>query len=56
MSLIQLFSDVDDRKLVSTFSENFIEKVFVDKGYISKKLTNSLALDDITLITKLKKI
>jgi hypothetical protein len=29
--------------------------VFADRGYISKKLTDSLALDDISLITTLKK-
>lgn len=36
-------------------TKNFIGKLFGDKGYISKKLTELLALDDVELITKLKK-
>ncbi len=54
--------NVDDRKSVPTLMKNFIGKVFADKGYVSspdsyvsQKLTDLLALDDITLITTLKK-
>jgi len=35
--------------------KGFAGKVFADKGYISKKLAETLALDNITLITTLKK-
>jgi len=47
--------NVDDRKPVPTLVKKFVGKVFGDKGYISQKLTDLLALDDITLITTLKK-
>ena len=43
--------NVDDRNPVPTLVKGFVGKVFTDKSYISKKL----ALDDITLITTLKK-
>jgi hypothetical protein len=46
---------VDDRKPVPSLLKHFIGKVFGDRGYISKKLAELLALDDIELITTLKK-
>ncbi len=36
-------------------TKNFIGKLFGDKGYISKKLAELLAMNDVELITKLKK-
>jgi hypothetical protein len=36
-------------------AKNFIGKLLGDKGYISKKLIELLALDDVELTTKLKK-
>ena len=47
--------NVDDRTPVPTLTKNFIGKLFGDRGYISQKLTDLLALDDIELITTLKK-
>ena len=47
--------NVDDRKPVPTLLKNFVGKVFGDRGYISKKLTELLATDNIELITTLKK-
>ena len=47
--------NVDDRKPMPTLMKSFIGKVFADKGYILQKLTDLLVLDDITLITTLKK-
>ena len=47
--------NVDDRAPVPKMAKNFIGKLFGDKGYISKKLTELLAIDDVELITKLKK-
>ena len=47
--------NVDDRVPVPQLTKNFVGKLFGDKGYISKKLTELLALDDVELITKLKK-
>ncbi len=47
--------NVDDRVPVPKMTKNFIGKLFGDKGYISKKLTELLAIDDIKLITKLQK-
>lgn len=47
--------NVDDRKPVPEMLKNFIGKVFGDRGYISKKLTELLASDDVELITTLKK-
>ena len=35
--------------------KNFIGKLFGDKGYISKKLAELLGINDVELITKLKK-
>ena len=36
-------------------TQNFIGKLFGDKGYISKKLAELLATNDVELVTKLKK-
>lgn len=47
--------NVDDREPVPKMVKNFIGKLFGDKGYISNKLTELLALDNVELITKLKK-
>ena len=47
--------NVDDRKPVPDMLKNFIGKVFGDRGYISQKLTELLATDEIELITTLKK-
>jgi len=47
--------NVDDRKPVPNLAKNLIGKLFGDRGYISKKLTELLASDDIELITTLKK-
>ncbi|ALG69229.1 IS982 family transposase [Beggiatoa leptomitoformis] len=47
--------NVDDRKPVPSMLKNFIGKVFGDRGYLSKKLAALLALDDVELITTLKK-
>jgi len=47
--------NVDDRVPVPTLIKNYLGKLFGDKGYISKKLTDLLALNDVELITTLKK-
>jgi hypothetical protein len=47
--------NVDDRKPVPKLAKNLIGKLFGDRGYISKKLTELLAADDVELITTLKK-
>ena len=47
--------NVDDRTPVPNMLKNFIGKVFGDRGYISKKLTELLASDNVELITTLKK-
>jgi len=47
--------NVDDRKPVPKLLKKFIGKVFGDKGYVSKKLTELLAENDVELITTLKK-
>jgi hypothetical protein len=46
---------VDDRTPVPAMLKNFVGKVFGDRGYISKKLAELLACDDVELITTLKK-
>jgi hypothetical protein len=43
-----------DRKPVPTLAKNLIGKLFGDRGYISKKLTELLATDDVELITTIK--
>jgi hypothetical protein len=47
--------NVDDRTPVPSMLKDFIGKVFGDRGYISKKLTELLATDEVELITTLKK-
>jgi hypothetical protein len=47
--------NVDDRTPVPSMLKNFIGKVFGDRGYVSKKLTDLLALDEVEFITTLKK-
>ena len=47
--------NVDDRVPVPKMIKNFIGKLFGDKGYISKKLAELLGINDVELITKLKK-
>ena len=42
--------NVDDRIPLPEMLENFIGKVFGDRGYISEKLTELLATDDVELI------
>ena len=47
--------NVDDRTPVPEMLKNFIGKVFGDRGYISEKLTQLLATQEVELITTLKK-
>ena len=47
--------NTDDRKPVPTLLKNVTGKVFGDRGYISKKLAELLAFDDISFITTIKK-
>lgn len=47
--------NVDDRKPVPYLAKEVIGKLFGDRGYISKKLTELLATDDVELITTLRK-
>jgi hypothetical protein len=47
--------NVDDRTPVPAMLKNFVGKVFGDRGYISKKLAELLACDEVELITTLKK-
>jgi hypothetical protein len=46
---------MDDRKPVPKLVKSLIGKLFGDRGYISKQLTQLLANQDIQLITTLKK-
>ena len=47
--------NVDDRKPVRELSKGLLDKLYADKGYISKALSSDLAEDGITLITTQKK-
>ena len=47
--------NVDDRKPVPKLVKDLVGKLFGDRGYISKKLAQLLASQDMTLITTLKK-
>ena len=47
--------NVDDRVPVPDLCKNLSGKLFADKGYISKKLTDSLMANGISLLTKIKK-
>jgi hypothetical protein len=48
-------SNVDDRKVLPDLVRYLTGKLFADKGYISKELSEDLYLQDLKLITKLKK-
>ena len=48
-------ANVDDRTPVPYLAKGLIGKLFGDRGYISQKLTDLLALQDLELITTLKK-
>lgn len=48
-------ANVDDRRPVPDLIENLIGKLFGDKGYISKKLSDKLLKKGIQLVTKIKK-
>ncbi|MBF6651278.1 IS982 family transposase, partial [Methylobacter sp. BlB1] len=47
--------NVDDRKPVPDLVKSLTGKLFGDRGYISRKLTDLLAHQNVTLITTLKK-
>jgi transposase len=47
--------NVDDRKPVPRLVKSLVGKLFGDRGYISKKLAQLLANQQVTLITTLKK-
>jgi len=47
--------NVDDRKPVSKLTKGWLGKLFGDRGYVSKELTQKLADQGIQLITTLKK-
>jgi Transposase DDE domain len=47
--------NVDDRTPVPYLVKDLIGKLFGDRGYLSKKLTDLLATQDVELITTLKK-
>lgn len=47
--------NVDDRTPVPQLVKSLTGKLFGDRGYISKKLTQQLAAQDINLVTTLKK-
>ncbi|WP_148300598.1 transposase, partial [Candidatus Protochlamydia sp. R18] len=47
--------NMDDRKPVPEMIEGMKGKAFVDRGYISEKLTNTLMQKGIHLFTKVKK-
>ncbi len=47
--------NVDDRKPVPKLVKSLVGKLFGDRGYISKKLAQLLASQDIELITPLEK-
>ena len=50
-------ANVDDRTLLKNkrFRKNVFEKIFGDRGYISRDLFEHLFVDGIHLITKIKK-
>ena len=47
--------NTDDRKPVKELSKGLIDKLYADKGYISKALASDLSADGITLVTTQKK-
>ena len=48
-------ANTDDRKPVRELSKGLLDKLYADKGYISKALTEDLKEDGITLITTHRK-
>jgi transposase len=48
-------ANVDDRKPVPQLTNGLPDRLYADKGYISKALTQSLADDGITLVTGVRK-
>lgn len=46
--------NVDDRTPIPYLAKGLIGKLFGDRGYISQKLTDLLATQDVELITTLK--
>lgn len=48
-----IFANIDDRKPVREISKGLIDRLYVDKGYISKALAEGLKVDLVTLITAL---
>ena len=51
----KLHLEYDDRKPVRELSKGLLDKLYADKGYISKALTEDLKEDRITLITTHRK-
>lgn len=47
-------ANVDDRKPVLTMAKNIVGKLFGDKGYISKELSDKLLANGVQLITNVK--
>jgi len=47
--------NIDDRKPVRELSKGLLDKLYADKGYISKALSADLAEDGVTLITTQKR-
>ena len=49
--------NVDDREPLKdkNFTQRLFGKIFADRGYISQELFESLFIEDIHLVTKLKK-
>ncbi|ENM5769360.1 IS982 family transposase [Vibrio mimicus] len=48
-------ANTDDRKPVRELSKGLLDKLYADKGYISKALTDDLKEDGITLVTSQRK-
>lgn len=48
-------ANVDDRTPVLKMAKNIVGKLFADKGYISKKLTDQLFKKGVSLVTGIKK-
>ncbi|AYA39373.1 IS982 family transposase [Xenorhabdus nematophila] len=48
-------ANVDDRTPVKALSKGLLDKLYADKGYISKALTEELEMEGITLVTGQRK-
>ncbi|ENM5918443.1 hypothetical protein CW613_002570 [Vibrio mimicus] len=48
-------ANTDDRKPVRELSKGLLDKLYADKGYISKALTDDLKEDGIILVTTHRK-